>query len=138
MSDESLSSKNADQLAVERTQLALERTRIAADRTLMAWIRTSVSLTGFGFTIYKFLQYLQEAEHARIGRPNSPRNLGAALIALGTLGLIAAMIQHQQLLKRLGQQGLRPQLSIVLMVAVCMALIGVITFIGVLVHIGPF
>jgi uncharacterized membrane protein YidH (DUF202 family) len=33
------------------TELARERTREAADRTLMAWIRTSLSLIGFGFGI---------------------------------------------------------------------------------------
>ena len=35
--------------------LATERTRMAADRTLMGWIRTALSMIGFGFTIYKFL-----------------------------------------------------------------------------------
>jgi uncharacterized membrane protein YidH (DUF202 family) len=33
------------------SELARERTRQAADRTLMAWIRTSLSLIGFGFGI---------------------------------------------------------------------------------------
>jgi putative membrane protein len=35
--------------------LALDRTRMAAERTLMAWVRTALSMIGFGFTIYKFL-----------------------------------------------------------------------------------
>ena len=37
--------------ANESTQLARERNSAAADRTLMAWIRTSLSLIGFGFGI---------------------------------------------------------------------------------------
>lgn len=32
------------------------RTIMAADRTLMAWLRTSLSMLSFGFTIYKFLE----------------------------------------------------------------------------------
>lgn len=132
------SGKTTNELASERTDLALERTRMAAERTLMAWVRTSVSLTGFGFTIYKFLQYLREAEHVTVGRPNSPRNLGLALIGLGTLGLIAAMLQHHALMKRLGQQGLRPEWSVAMMVGVFMALIGVMAFLGVLLRAGPF
>ena len=42
------------------TRLALERTRLANERTLMAWIRTCTSLIAFGFTIFKFFQYLDE------------------------------------------------------------------------------
>ena len=37
------------------------RTRLAVDRTLLAWLRTSVSLIGFGFTIVQFFQRLQDA-----------------------------------------------------------------------------
>jgi uncharacterized membrane protein YidH (DUF202 family) len=32
-------------------EMARERTILAADRTLMAWIRTTLSMIGFGFTI---------------------------------------------------------------------------------------
>lgn len=42
--------------------LATERTRMAADRTLMGWTRTALSLTGFGFTIFKFLESIQSKE----------------------------------------------------------------------------
>ena len=43
----------------DATKLAVERTRLAYERTLMAWVRTSTSLISFGFTIYKFFQYLR-------------------------------------------------------------------------------
>lgn len=132
------SAKTSNELAEERTDLSLERTRMASERTLMAWVRTSVSLTGFGFTIYKFVEYLRESGRGSLGRPNSARNLGLALVALGTLGLIAAMFQHRSLMRRLGQQGLKPEWSIAMMVAVFMALISVMAFIGILLHEGPF
>ena len=45
-------------IAHDRTDLAYERSRLASDRTTMAYMRTSVSLIGFGFTIYKFFQYV--------------------------------------------------------------------------------
>ncbi len=80
------------QLAQERTDLAVERTGIAADRTLMAWIRTSLSMISFGFTIYKFLDTMRSAEHVEWARPNAPRNLGLALITVGTFALIVATI----------------------------------------------
>ena len=40
--------------------LALDRNKLAAERTLMAWIRTALSMISFGFTIYKFLQVIDE------------------------------------------------------------------------------
>ena len=47
-------------LADTRTGLAFKRNIMAAKRTLMAWTRTGLSMIGFGFTIYKFLQALQD------------------------------------------------------------------------------
>jgi putative membrane protein len=126
-------------LAEQRTDLAVERTRIAAERTLMAWIRTANSMIGFGFTIYKFFQYLPEQIAAgNIQRPNAPRNLGLTLIALGTLALAAATWQHWSFLKALGPWSLRKVWSISFGVAICIVLIGCITFYGVLLKEGPF
>ena len=53
--------------ANDATRLALSRTILAHDRTLMAWVRTSTSMISFGFTIYKFFQFVQNdrsAQHA--------------------------------------------------------------------------
>lgn len=125
-------------LAQQRTALAIERTRIASERTLMAWIRTSISMIGFGFTIYKFFQYLSQAAKSSIGRPYTARNLGLTLIVLGTIALIAASVQYWQSLKNLRSQGAKFGWSLALIIAVLVALIGVLAFIGVLLRTGPF
>src|SRR6267143_1965951 len=119
-------------LAEERTDLALERTVIAAERTLMAWIRTSLSMIGFGFSIYKFFQYLpEELAAGNIQRPQAPRNLGLTLIALGTLALVAATWQHWNFLKSVRTSQTRFVWSISFVVAIFVILIGLITFYGV-------
>lgn len=125
------------QLAEKRTDFALQRTIIAADRTLMAWIRTSISMIGFGFTIYKFFEYLRQGERLA-GRPNAPRNLGLALIGLGTLALLGAIWQNRQFLKRVGVTDRAQMWSTTALVAILMALIGVLAFAGVLAGSGPF
>src|SRR5277367_503489 len=90
-------------LAEERTDMALHRTIMAAERTLMAWTRTAISMIGFGFSIYKFFQYLpEEIAAGNIQRPQAPRNLGLTLVALGTLALIAAAWQHRSFLNEIG------------------------------------
>jgi putative membrane protein len=126
-------------LAEERTDLALERTIIASERTLMAWIRTALSMIGFGFSIYKFFQYLpEEIAAGNIQRPQAPRNLGMSLIALGTLALAAGAWQHRTFLNRLGVSKGRHVWSVSFVVAMAVILIGLVTFYGVLLRHGPF
>jgi len=124
------------ELAEQRTELAFERTRIAADRTLMAWIRTSLAMISFGFTIYKFLEAFREAEHYVARRPNAPRNLGLALIGVGTGALIVATIDHYQTMKRL--EGRASVWSLTIIVAMFITLIGILAFFGALLRAGPF
>ena len=138
-SAEPVSKDRGTVLAEERTELALRRTIIAAERTLMAWIRTALSMIGFGFSIYKFFQYLpEEIASGTIQRPQAPRNLGLSLIALGTLALTAAAWQHRNFLKEIGASQTRHGWSISFVVAMFVILIGVVTFYGVLLRRGPF
>ena len=66
----------------------------------MAWIRTSTSLIAFGFTIFKFFEYLATNERRR--QPIlSPWVLGMMMILVGLAGLTLAWIQHRQEMKAL-------------------------------------
>lgn len=104
----------------------------------MAWIRTAISMIGFGFSIYKFLQYLpEEIAAGNIRRPNAPRNLGLTLIALGTLGLAAAAWQHWQFLKTIDASHKR-HLSVSFALSIAVVAMGFIAFYGVLWRHGPF
>jgi putative membrane protein len=108
------------------TDLGATRTILAADRTLMAWIRTSLSMLSFGFTIYKFLQGL--ADSGQIHRTQSPQHIGMFLAAAGTgamlLGTLSYWITLRDVAKvepfRLGRS--------VLLVAFMMSVAGVFLF----------
>jgi inner membrane protein YidH len=129
---------NANELAVQRTDLAFERTRLAAERTLMAWIRTSLSLISFGFTIFKFLQEMAKAEKIAL-QDNGPRNFGLVLISLGTIGLIMASIQHVRLMRELRKHVTDlPKISLALVIAVAIAVLGGMAFLSILIKVGPF
>jgi len=80
----------------DATRLALDRTRMAADRTLLAWVRTSTSLISFGFTIYKFFEYLRESQKVEPSGLLGPRGFALLMIFIGVTVLAVATIQHRR------------------------------------------
>lgn len=118
--------------------LALDRTRMAAERTLMAWLRTSLAMISFGFTIYKFLQVIQQQYPERVLRPEAPRDLGVTLIGLGTFALIIACIQHWKYVRSLRPDRPYRPWDLSFVVSCCIASIGLIMLLGIFVRTGPF
>ena len=45
------------------------RTRLSVERTMMSWMRTAVSLIGFGFAIVQFFERMQQMPGATIRIP---------------------------------------------------------------------
>jgi putative membrane protein len=118
--------------------LAIDRTRLAAERNLMAWVRTALSMITFGFTIYKFLQFIQEESTVPLPRPHAPRNLALALIGIGTLVLILAGMQHWKYVRQLGAVQPQKPWDLALIVACLLALLGVLMFGSIIFRSGPF
>jgi len=85
--------KTSDELAVDRTDLAAMRTMMAAERSLMAWNRTALSMMGFGFTLYKVLEAVQQAGGI-LPNENTPRNAGMILVALGVFSMVMGIIEY--------------------------------------------
>jgi putative membrane protein len=117
------------------TQFAWLRTRLSNERTLMSWNRTSLSLSSFGFTIYQFFERFQQSTMgAAAVRPEAPPTLGLSLMAVGTLGTLAALWQYHRAIRYLtGDQfkaiaaveGL-PHWSVPFVITVFLALIGLV------------
>ena len=136
------------ELASRRTGMSFQRTRMSADRTLMSVIRTALSLIGFGFTIFQFFQRLREQDV--ISKAEAPRNFGLALVVLGVAMLILGIIYHIQFMlglrhmrESMREQGLiRAEsvfpVSLTLVTAFVLLVIGVAAIVSMAFHVGPF
>jgi len=135
-------------LSARRTGMSFQRTRMSADRTLMSVIRTSLSLIGFGFTIFQFFQKLHESNVVKSA--NAPRNFAEALVSLGIAMLVLGIGFHVAFM--LGLRAERAQLkrdglihaescfpvSLTLIVAVLLLVIGVLAIASMRCGAGPF
>src|ERR1700716_3061211 len=118
------------------------RTRMALERTMMAWMRTAVSLIGFGFAIVQVFYHLSQIPGAEARLPQMPYYVGLCLIACGVLATVVAIWQYQWTLRYLWHgsfaaiagmttEGLQTP---VIAVTILLLLIGVFAFFSVLLH----
>lgn len=114
--------------APDATTLAVERTRLAYERTLMAWVRTAASLISFGFTLYKFFEYLHEggAVVERGPRLLGARHFGTLMIAIGVVSLVIATAEHYRSMRTLREYARLP----VSLAGIMAGLIGLLGAVG--------
>ena len=136
------------ELASRRTGMSFQRTRLSADRTLMSVIRTSLSLISFGFTIHQLFQKLSEKQSAGTGAP--VRNFGTTLVGLGIVMLVLGIVYHLQFMLGLRHEraamkaaGLvhgdtKFPVSLTLIIAILLLIIGVTAILNMIFHFGPF
>ena len=62
---------------------------------MMSWVRTAISLIGFGFTIVQFFDRMQEMPEVAPARfPDAPRYLGLSLIFCGVIALAISIWEY--------------------------------------------
>ncbi len=117
-------------------ELAKERNRAAAERTLLAWIRTSLSLIGFGFGIDQIVTAIQRTRRLDdLETMYLARITGLAFIAVGLYALLSAAIEHRRELRRIQRDDYlyTPRRSSALAVAIALMVIGIFAFLGILI-----
>ncbi len=141
-----------EKMASLRTSLAVQRTRMAAERTLMATMRTSLSLIGFGFTIFTFFQGIAKENPLGSGiiPPRAPARFGLALVFIGVLVLLLGTLYHVRYMLQLRRQraefiahGYLPgtsafPLSMSLVTSFLLLLVGLAAILSIMLRVGPF
>lgn len=112
-------------------------------------MRTSLSLIGFGFTIFQFFKKLTESDVLE-GGASPPRNFGIALVLLGIGMLIVGIVYHVQFMRGLRQERQRMTAdglihgqsvfppSLTLITATVLLLIGIVAIVSMTFQIGLF
>jgi putative membrane protein len=132
-----------DVRATADTHFGWLRTRLSVERTMMSWVRTAVSLIGFGFAIVQFFERLHQMPGTQAALiPAAPKYLGLALISCGVLALVISIWQYHWTVHYLRSgsfakvAGLKEGMqSPVIAVAVLLALIGLFALTAVLLRL---
>jgi putative membrane protein len=82
--------------------MADPRVYFAAERTLLAWIRTGLTVMGFGFVVARFGLFLSllAAQRGLLpsngnAAPHLSSAVGTALVVLGAVAILFAAYQHR-------------------------------------------
>ncbi|MGL4503183.1 MAG: YidH family protein [Planktothrix sp.] len=126
---------STNELAEDRTELAKYRSRAAADRTLMAWIRTSLSLIGFGFGIPTIVRTIEQTHLSpKLDPVRFSVIVGLSFISTGMLGMALGLREHRRLLQQIESERYSYQASYSTeIIGVALLVIGLVSFIGVIV-----
>jgi len=98
MSDEQTSGP-AERFEVRATatdHFAWLRTRLAVERTMMAYMRTSISLIGFGFGLFQFFFNLNGSPDVKNVRfPDASWYMGLSLIFCGVMAAVFSVWEYR-------------------------------------------
>src|SRR4249920_1005809 len=123
-------------------------TELASRRTGMSFLRTSLSLIGFGFTINQVFQKLHESDVLKSSA--AATHFGVALVLLGIAMLLVGIAYHASFMVGLRRERAAMKadglvhaeshfpVSLTLVVALLLLAIGLLVIVSMAFHVGPF
>ena len=104
---------------------------LANQRTFLAWIRTGLATITFGFVVERFGLLLRElglknASSASTTTIHYSAIIGVALVILGVLTMIIALVSFLQIRRSIDQESFRPHAAFEIVLTVLASLIGLL------------
>jgi putative membrane protein len=110
-----------------------QREHQANERTFLAWLRTSISLIGFGFAITRFGLFLRELQ-IRLSNQDIPthslissQSLGVGLVTVGIIIIILAVWRYNQVFWQIEQGNYQPNRLMVWVTAAIVIFLGLLS-----------
>ena len=107
------------------------REYLAAERTLLAYIRTGLSMMGFGFVVARFSLFLAELVALRADAITAPRGVsiwfGTLLVFSGVLVNLISSFEYRRFVRKLNEQNRAnwPVAWLPITTAVLLSLVGI-------------
>ena len=118
----------------KKPQVDRQREHQANERTFLAWLRTSISLIGFGFAIARFSLFLRQLQTAVIQQQELSRNavfnsenLGVVLVIVGIIVIALAALRYNQVFWQIERGDYRPNQLLVWIITLVVIVLGILS-----------
>ncbi len=120
------------------------RVHLANERTFLAWIRTSIGLMAFGFVVEKFALFVKQLSLflqrtvnpaacpvppgqplPLYAKPGISSYLGVALVLLGVLMAVLALVRYKKLERQIDEDIYRPSIILDILLGCSVLAIGI-------------
>ncbi|MEM9949884.1 MAG: DUF202 domain-containing protein [Cyanobacteria bacterium P01_D01_bin.36] len=106
-----------------------QREHQANERTFLAWLRTSISLIGFGFAIARFGIFLQQLNPTQAVTDTpvfSSRLIGISLVGFGVFSIILAACRYNQAFLQIERGRYKPNRSVIWILSAMVTALGLL------------
>ena len=116
---------DAQSTSAQTKEWSAAQMMLTLDSTLLAWLRTALTLMGFGFTLARLVRDMLQHGMLNGVNPDYPRQLGFALMGLGMLTLGGGAFEYVRVIRKLvpGRTYWTVSLIVTLAVAVLSAIL---------------
>lgn len=117
----------------EQPKIDRQREHQANERTFLAWLRTSISLIGFGFAIARFGIFLRQLHLTVTNQAASPRllssseTLGVSLVVLGIVTIAWAAWSYNRVFWQIERGNYRPQRFMIWFITGVVMVLGILS-----------